>query len=156
MHWPASPDDDPGDCANTGCGGGNTAFTWFSRYDRPTSEHHKISAISGNTITFDSPVTISYRTSHTAQLSRYRMAHTTDAGVENMTLSGADSGQLRFDWAANSWSYRVECTQWSGECMAVDASFRIQLEEFYIHDGAWCEPAAPAITSACRRAHPRF
>ena len=24
--------------------------------------------------------------------------------------------------------------------MAVDASFRIQLEQFYIHDGAWCEP----------------
>ena len=90
MHWPASPDDDPGNCTNAGCGGGNTAFTWFSRYDRPTSEHHKISAISGNTIAFDSPVTISYRTSHTAQLSRYRMAHTTNAGVENMTLSGAD------------------------------------------------------------------
>ena len=140
MHWPASPDDDPGNCTNAGCGGGNNAFTWFSRYDRPTSEHHKISAISGNTITFNSPVTISYRTSHTAQLSRYRMAHTTNAGVENMTLSGADSGQLRFEWAANSWAYRVECTQWSGECMAVDTSFRIQLEQFYIHDGAWCEP----------------
>ena len=61
MHWPASPDDDPGNCTNAGCGGGNTAFTWFSRYDRPTSEHHKISAISRNTIAFNSPVTVSYR-----------------------------------------------------------------------------------------------
>ena len=41
--------------------------------------------------------------------------------------------------------------------MAVDASFRIQLEQFYIHDGAWCEPGGPpAITSACRRAHPKI
>ena len=140
MHWPVSSGDDPGNCTNAGCGGDNTAFTWFSRYDRPTSEHHKISAISGNMITFNSPVTISYRTSHTAQLSRYQMPHTTDAGVENMTLSGADNGQLRFDWAADSWAYRVECTVWGGECMAIDFSFRIQLEQFYIHDGAWCEP----------------
>jgi len=140
MHWPVSSGDDPGNCTSAGCGGANTAFAWFSRYDRPTAEHHKIAAINGNTITFDSPATISYRTSHNAQLSYYKTPHTTDAGVENMTLSGADNGQLRFDWAANSWAYRVECTQWSGECIAVDFSFRIQLEQFYIHDGAWCEP----------------
>jgi hypothetical protein len=140
MHWPVSPTDDPGNCTSAGCGGDNTAFTWFSRYDRPTAEHHRISAINGNTITFDSPATISYRTSHTAQLSHYQMPHTMNAGVENMTLSGADDGQLRFDWAAQAWAYRVECTNWSGECIAIDFSFRIQLEQFYIHDGAWCEP----------------
>jgi hypothetical protein len=140
MHWPVSSGDDPGNCTSTGCGGENTAFTWFSRYDRPTSEHHKIASINGNTITFDSPATISYRTTHGAQLSYYKTPHTTNAGVENMTLSGADDGQLRFDWAANSWAYRVECTVWSGECVAIDFSFRVQLEQFYIHDGAWCEP----------------
>jgi hypothetical protein len=116
------------------------AFAWFSRYDRPTAEHHKVVAIKGNTITFDSPATISYRTSHTAQLSYYRLPHTTNAGVEDMTLSGADDGQLRFDWTENSWAYRVECTNWGGECIAIDFSFRVQLEQFYIHDGAWCEP----------------
>jgi hypothetical protein len=140
MHWPVSPGDDPGNCTSAGCGGDNTAFMWFSRYDRPTVEHHKISAIHGNTVTFDSPVTISYRTSQTAQLSYYHMPHTTNAGVEDMTLAGADDGQLRFAWAADSWAYRVECTQWLGECMSVDFSLRIQLEQFYIHDGAWCEP----------------
>jgi hypothetical protein len=34
----------------------------------------------------------------------------------------------------------LECTVWLGECVAFDYAFRIQLEEFYIHDGAWCEP----------------
>ncbi|MBV9288053.1 MAG: hypothetical protein JO288_09545 [Hyphomicrobiales bacterium] len=140
MRWPVALGDDPGNCTDTGCRGHNTALAWFSRYDRPTAEHHRISAINGNTISFDSPVTISYRTSHTAQLSHYHMRHTTNAGVENLTLSNADDGQLRFDWAANSWADRVECTAWVGECIAIDSSFRIQLEEFYIHDGAWCEP----------------
>src|SRR4029077_5553634 len=48
------------------------AFSWFSRYDRPNAEHYHKTAISGNTITFDSPATISYRTSHTAQLSYFQ------------------------------------------------------------------------------------
>ena len=142
MHWPAESGDDPGNCTSSGCGAGGTgdAFSWFSRYDRVTNEHHVISAINGNTITFDSPTTISYRASHTAQLSYYHDGNTSNAGIENMTLSGADDGQLRFLWADNSWAYRVECTQWAGECIAVNYSFRIQLEQFYIHDGAWCEP----------------
>ena len=60
----------------------NTAGCWFStpagpsgtnqRCDRTTSEIKKISAISGTTITFDSPITISYRVANTAQLSYYQ------------------------------------------------------------------------------------
>ena len=62
-----------------------SAGCWFSNCDRPTNEIKQISAISGNTITFDSPVTISYRVSHHAQLYYYGAPQTTDAGVENMT-----------------------------------------------------------------------
>jgi hypothetical protein len=151
MHWPVLSGDDPGNCKITGCGGDNTAFTWFSRYDRPTSEHHKIAAVNQGTITFDSPITISYRVNQGAQLSHYKTPHTINAGVEDMTLSGADDGQLRFDWAESSWAYRVECTQWAGECIAVDYSFRIQLEEFYIHDGAWCEPGGAGYNISLSR-----
>jgi hypothetical protein len=61
----------------------NTAGCWFStdeapsgtnqRCDRTTSEIKRIAAISGNIITFDSPITISYRVANTAQLSYYEM-----------------------------------------------------------------------------------
>ena len=129
----------------------NTAGCWFStpeapsgtnqRCDRTTSEIKRISAISGTTITFDSPITISYRVANTAQLSYYQMAFTANAGVEDMTLSGADNGALWFQNAVNSWAYRVECTVWLGHgCIQVNGSFRVQLEQFYIHDGAWSEP----------------
>jgi FG-GAP repeat len=128
----------------------NTAGCWFatgaepsgsSRCDRTTSEFKRISAITGNTITFDSPVMISYRASHTAQLSYNVMPFVQNAGVEDLTLQGADDQALQFNNAAYSWAYRVECTQWMGHgCIALDSSFRVQVDTFYVHDGAWPEP----------------
>jgi len=128
----------------------NTAGCWFDtgaepsgtgRCDRTTSEFKRISAINGNTVTFDSPVMISYRFSNTAQLSYNVLPFTTNAGVEDLTLQGADDQALQFNNAAYSWAYRVECTQWLGHgCIAADSSFRVQVEQFYVHDGAWPEP----------------
>jgi hypothetical protein len=103
-------------------------------------EMHQISAISGNTITFNSPVTISYRVSHQAQLNAYNSAPTRNAGVENLTLSGGDDGNLRFEQAAYCWAKNVEDTLWLNEGIAIDSSFRIQLEEFYVHNAVWPVP----------------
>ena len=52
-----------------------SAGCWFSNCDRPTNEMHRISAISGDAITFNSPVTISYRLSHQAKLYQWRTPH---------------------------------------------------------------------------------
>lgn len=117
-----------------------SAGEWFSRLDRPTAEYHRISSISGNIITFDSPATISYRVAHQAQLSYTQTPYVTNAGVENMTLRNGDDGQLRFQMAAMSWARGVESTIWHGEGFAIDHSFRIQLEKFYVHDAAWAQP----------------
>jgi hypothetical protein len=117
-----------------------TAGTWFSRPDRPTAEVKQIASISGSTITFTTPLHISYRTSHAAQLSRYPRPHVKNAGVEDLTLIGGDYGNLRFSWAALSWARNVESTVWHGEGVAIDSSFRIELREFYVHDAAWAQP----------------
>jgi hypothetical protein len=116
------------------------AGCWFSNCDRPTSEIKRIAAISGDTITFDSPVTISYRVSHQAQLHDWHVPHTQNAGVEEMTLKGGDDGNLRFELAAYCWARRVESTRWLGEGFAIDNSFRVQLEEFYVHEAVWPVP----------------
>jgi hypothetical protein len=117
-----------------------TAGCWFSNCDRPTNEIKLISAISGNTVTFDSPVTISYRVSHQAQLHYWQTPYTQNAGVENMTLEGADDGNLRFEWAAYCWAQNIESTLWLAEGFAIDNSFRIQLEKFYAHAPVWPVP----------------
>jgi hypothetical protein len=117
-----------------------SAGCWFSNCDRPTNEIKQISAISGNIITFNSPITISYRASHQAQLYYYQTPHTTNAGVENMTLSGGDDGNLRFEWAAYCWARNVENELWLNEGFAIDNSFRVQLEGFYVHNAVWPVP----------------
>lgn len=117
-----------------------TAGSWFSRLDRPTAEIKQIASISGSTITFTTPIHISYRVSNAAQLSRYWRPHVTNAGVEDMKLIGGDAGNLRFHWAALSWARNVENTMWLGEGFAIDNSFRIELREFYVHDSAWAQP----------------
>ncbi len=117
-----------------------TAGGWFSRLDRPTAEVKEIASVSGTTITFTTPIHISYRWSHAAQLSRYEQAHVKNAGVEDLTLIGGDNGNLRFQWAALSWARNVESTAWHGEGFAIDRSFRIELREFYVHDAAWAQP----------------
>lgn len=117
-----------------------TAGSWFSRVDRPTAEIKQIASIAGNTVTFTTPVHISYRSGHTAQLSMYSRPHVMNAGVEDMKLTGGDAGNLRFNWAAQSWARNIENTVWHDEGFAIHSSFRIELREFYVHDAAWAQP----------------
>jgi len=132
VHNPAEGVDDPVP----------SALSWFCRSDRPTNEMKEIASVSGNTITFTTPLHISYRTSHTAQLTRYTggNVHVTNAGVEDLTVKGGSDGAIRFEAAAYSWAKNVEDTVWLGEGVAMNNSFRIELRDSYIHDGAWQEP----------------
>lgn len=117
-----------------------TAGSWFSRLDRPTSEIKEVASVSGNTVTFTTPIHISYRTGHAAQLSTYARPHVRLAGVEDLALVGGDAGNLRFNWAALSWARNVDCSVWHDEGIAIHNSFRIELREFYVHDAAWAQP----------------
>jgi len=116
------------------------AFSWFSRTDRPTNEIKQIASVSGNTITFTTPVHISYRTSHTAQLSTFPETFTQGAGVEELKVIGGDNGNIRFHWAAHCWAKRIDDTVWHDEGFAVERSFRVTISESYVHDAAWAQP----------------
>jgi hypothetical protein len=117
-----------------------TAGCWFSNCDRPTTEYHKISAISGNTITFDSPLTISYRVAHQAQLYYFQTPFLENAGVEQMTVEHGDDDNIDFNWCAYCWAYQVENTLWLGDGFGVNNSFRVELNEFYNHEPVWPVP----------------
>ena len=47
---------------------------------------------------------------------------------------------LRFEDAAYSWAKNVEVTQWIGEGVAINNSFRVEVRDSYIHTGSWPEP----------------
>jgi hypothetical protein len=138
LHNPAQGTDDPlHPPANAAT---PDAFSWFCRLDRPTGEVKQIDHISGNTIFFTTPIHISYRTSHTAQVSYYGYAHTQNAGVESLTVIGGDQGNIRFQWCASCWAKSIENTVWHDEGFAVESSFRVEIRESYVHDAAWAQP----------------
>jgi hypothetical protein len=154
MHFPTQAGDDNGNSNASGPfdstpGVLPAAMSWFSRTNRPTNEIKEIASVSGNTITFTSPLTIGYRTSHQAQLTRYTLTgaqsgansiHVTNAGVENLSTYGGGDGQVRFENAAYSWAKSVEVTQWLGEGFAANGSFRVEIRDSYVHTGSWPEP----------------
>lgn len=117
-----------------------TAGCWFSNCDRPTAELHRIASISGNTITFDSPATISYRTSHQARLYYYQTPFTQQAGLEQLTVEHGDDDNIDFTWCAYCWALNVESTLWLGAGFGVSNSFRVELNEFYVHKAVWPVP----------------
>jgi hypothetical protein len=145
MHNPGQSWDDP-----------PNAFGWFSRGfpsntssptdtdGRMTSEIKEIASVNGNTVTFTTPLSIGYRVSHLAQLTRYTAnsnggnggTQITNAGVENLTIKGGSDGALRFEIAAYCWANNVEVTQWAGEGIAIDGGFRIEVRDSFIHTGS--------------------
>jgi len=76
--------------------------------DRMNNELKQIASISGNTVTFDSPVMISYRTSHTAELWHFATPFLKNAGIENLATEYPDSGSVVFQYCAYCWGYRLE------------------------------------------------
>jgi hypothetical protein len=150
LHNPASAVDDPIQTGVTpaasnnyaGSGSGSDAACWFSRQDRPQNEIKEIASVSGNTVTFTSPVHKNYRTSHYAELTTYTgsNAPVENAGLEALTLVGGGDGAVRFNNTRYSWARNIEVTEWYGEGVAIENSFRDELRDSHIHDAAWPEP----------------
>jgi hypothetical protein len=137
LHDPRQPTDDPlkipANVAN------HDAFEWFSRLDRPTAEIKQIASVAGGTITFSTPIHISYRTSHTAQLTRYSV-RVANAGIENLSVIGGDNGNIRFQWCDSCWAKSIDNSAWHDEAFAVENSFRVEIRDSYVHDAAWAQP----------------
>ena len=77
--WPAGKDlvASQQTCSDGAC--------WFSRSDRPQNEIKEIAGVSGNTITFTSPLHKSYRTANHAELTTFTGDNLRfDAGTPNV------------------------------------------------------------------------
>lgn len=142
-HNPSNPDIDDF-AANQYPYQPGTAGCWFSNCDRPTAEFHRISAISRHTISFDSPLTISYRASYQAQLYYFQTPHTENAGIKQMTVESGDDDNIDFNSCAYCWAYSVESTLWLGAGFGINNSFRVELNEFYAHEPVWPVPGGGA------------
>jgi hypothetical protein len=105
-----------------------------------TEELHLVTGVSGNTITFDSPLTLSFRTAYSAQVRVYSQSSIAQyAGLEKVSLSGGDSGNAVFQGCVYCWVKNIESSNWlnAGAVAFYHAAFRDQLDSFYLHNAAW-------------------
>ncbi len=118
------------------------SLTWFSRSGRPLNEIKEIVAVSGNVLTFSTPVHITYTRDKQAQVTRYMPEHThvRNAGIEDLSLSGGGEGAIRFEAAAYSWVKNVDNALWVGEGISINHSFRVEVRDSALRDGAWPLP----------------
>jgi hypothetical protein len=114
---------------------GGPARGWFTRYDRPVGQMMEIAGISGNTVTFTTPLHIAFDTAHTAQLTRYTIPWgAKNAGVEDLYVRGGRDDNITMRFAMYSWVRNVE-SDWSiGDSFALDQCFRCVLRDSYAHD----------------------
>lgn len=122
-----------------------------SLYDRETSEIHLISAVgagpcpgTGCTVTFDSPLTVAFRTNHSAQIYWSTRQNGTpvpflsQAGVENISISRATHGPITMVFCAYCWVDHVEAYGWMTG-ITLSNTARSEIVNSYIHDCYDCE-----------------
>src|SRR5687767_13615242 len=74
---------------NSAVAPGGVGRGWFTRYDRPVGQMLEVASISGNTISFSTPLHIAFDTAHVAQLTRYTIPYgASHAGVEELYVRG--------------------------------------------------------------------
>jgi hypothetical protein len=125
-----------------GIGSGSDAACWFSRQDRPQSELKEIASVSGNTITFTSPLHKDYLKSRYAELTTFTggNAPVRNAGVENLTATQGGNGTIQIVNSAYSWVKNVEVSASWGSAIGLTDSFRVEVRDSYVHDMAHPEP----------------
>jgi hypothetical protein len=116
---------------------------WFMRCNRPLAEWKEISALSGNTVTFNTPFHQGYRVAQTAQLTPMAAGskHVKYAGVEDLKVRGGGEGNISIVGAAYSWVKGVDSSYWAVDpSIRIQRGFRIELRDSFLHDGEWPYP----------------
>lgn len=114
------------------------------RQDRSINQIMKVSAVNGNTITFETPFHITFPVAYQAQLTRFNGTVLTGVGVEDLCVMGGEGG----DWHGGivmmtceySWIKNVEAYWCGGTTVGFYATYRCELRDSYIHEGSWPFP----------------
>lgn len=136
-HGPLVGSFDSGPCSNSQISSNGDACDYSERCGGVNEEEHLVTAVNGTTVTFDSPLTLSYRVANNAKLWVYS-GMVSQAGLESMTVEYGDNGNVTMDYCQYCWAYKVESENWlNGGFQMWHAAFRDQLDTYYVHNAAW-------------------
>jgi len=57
-----------------------------------------------------------------------------------LTVEHGDNDNIDFQWCAYCWAHKVQSKLWLGTGFGVNYSFRVELNEFYVHEPVWPVP----------------
>ena len=104
----------------------------------------EVSAVSGATITFDTPITYPYHTAYSAQLSTYPTPFINGVGIENLFvwggMGGNGQGNIALAQCAYCWIKNVDASWSTGSDMDFIATFRNVLRDSFIHETPTPDP----------------
>jgi hypothetical protein len=120
--------------AHNGPGGGSRR--WFIRQDRSLNQMMEITAISGNTITFATPLHCTFKTAYAAQLSRFEQPILTGIGVEDIYFYGGQGGHgnISMGGCTYSWIKHVESHWFTGFAVNLSGCYRCEVRDSYFHE----------------------
>jgi hypothetical protein len=124
-------------------GPGDGTRRWFSRQDRSLSQIMEVTAVSGNTVTFSTPLHIAFTVANAAQLTQLA-TFAKKIGVEDLFLWGGEGGDGHGDSAMSNcaycWYKNIQAMWANGTAIGLYSTFRSELRDSYIHESAWPNP----------------
>jgi hypothetical protein len=117
-------------------GGGSRR--WFIRQDRSLTQMMEVSAVSGNSITFNTPFHTTFRTAYQAQLTRFTGLLLQKVGVEDLYvwggMGGDYHGNISMIHCAYCWVKNVNAAWSIGTNVGLYFTFRSEVRDSYIHE----------------------
>jgi hypothetical protein len=126
-----------------------------NRQDRSLVQWMEVSAVSGSTITFDTPLTYPYHTAYAAQLTTLTGSPQTQflhgVGVENLFvwggMGGDGNGNISISDCAYCWVKNVEASWAIGSDIGFYQTFRNVLRDSFVHETPSPEPGGGGYLS---------
>ncbi len=112
---------------------------WFGRVPYSVGQLMMVTAVNGNTITFETPFHISFTVANTASLTIYpangdgTQGPQKWSGVEGIYFTGGRNGGVSINRCAYCWFKNIEVDWSSGSGVAVTGAYRSEVRDSYIH-----------------------
>jgi hypothetical protein len=117
-------------------GGGSRR--WFIRQDRSLGQVVEITGISGNVLTFATPLHCTFDPAYAAQVTRYdpNSKTITGVGIEDMYLYGdcGGHGQISMTNAAYCWVKHCDLHYPNGACIDTSLCYRCEIRDSFLHE----------------------
>jgi hypothetical protein len=117
---------------------GGPSRRWFIRQDRSLAQMMEVTAVSGNTITFNTPFHTTFKTAYQAQLTRFTGPLLHRVGVEDLYvwggMGGDYHGNISMSLCAYCWVKNVNAAWSVGTNVGLYLTFRSEVRDSYIHE----------------------